>query len=56
MQRENAGRYEMSIKTFRDGALYADSISPKWFNKSLPMKNGDTVTVIGKVVGVYRHL
>ena len=56
VQRESGGSYEMSIKTFRDGALHADSMSPKWFNKSLPMKDGDTVTVIGKVVGIYRRL
>lgn len=56
VQRESNGRYEMSIKTFRDGKLYADSVNPKWFNKTLPMRDGDTVTVIGKVVGIYRSL
>lgn len=55
VQRERDGRYELTIKSYRDGKLWPESTNPKW-RHPVPMKDGDTVTVVGMVVGLYRSL
>lgn len=55
VQREKAGKYELTVKTYRDGQLWPESTNPRW-RHPVPMKNGDTVTVVGLVVGLYRPL
>lgn len=55
VQRERNGRFELTVKTWRDGKLWPESTNPKW-RHPVPMKNGDTITVIGLVVGIYRQL
>ena len=55
VQRERDGKYELTVKTFRDNQLWPESTNPKW-RHPVPVKNGDTVTVVGLVVGLYRSL
>lgn len=55
VQREHAGTYELTIKTFRDDKLWPESTNPKW-RHPIPMRDGDIVTVVGLVVGLYRPL
>ena len=55
VQRERNGKYELTVKTFRDGQLWPESTNPRW-RHPVPMKNGDTITVVGLVSGLYRSL
>lgn len=55
VQRERGGRYELTIKTFRDNQLWPESTNPKW-RHPVPLKDGDVVTIVGLVVGLYRPL
>lgn len=55
VQRERGGRYELTIKTHRDGQLWPESTNPKW-RHPIPMRDGDVITVVGLVVGLYRSL
>ena len=55
VQRERNGKYELTVKTYRDGQLWPESTNPKW-RHPVPMKNGDTITVVGLVNGLYRSL
>lgn len=55
VQRERNGKYELTVKTYRDNQLWPESTNPKW-RHPVPVKNGDTVTVDGLIVGLYRSL
>lgn len=55
VQRERGGKFELTIKTFRDGALWPESTNPKW-RHPVTLKDGDIVTIVGLVVGLYRPL
>ena len=55
VQRERDGRYELTVKTYRDGKLWPESTNPKW-RHPLPLRDGDVVTVVGLVVGFYRSV
>lgn len=55
VQRERNGKYELTIKTFRDNQLWPESTNPRW-RHPVPLKDGDIVTIVGLVVGLYRPL
>ena len=55
VQRERDGSFELSVKTYRDGQLYPESTNPKW-RHPLPLRDGDTIRIVGQVVGLYRSL
>jgi SOS-response transcriptional repressor LexA len=55
VQREQKGAYELTIKSYRDGKLWPESTNPKW-RHPVAMKDGDTITIVGLVVGLYRAL
>jgi SOS-response transcriptional repressor LexA len=55
VEREREGKFELTVKTYRDGLLWPESTNPKW-RHPLSFKNGDTVVIVGLVTGLYRPL
>lgn len=55
VQRERNGKYELTVKTFRDKKLWPESTNPKW-RHPIAIDDGDIVTVVGLIVGLYRPL
>lgn len=55
VQRERNGRFELTVKTYRDGQLWPESTNPKW-RHPVKMNDGDIVTIVGLVTGLYRTL
>ncbi len=55
VQRERDGKFELTIKTYREGKLWPESTNPKW-RHPMPFRDGDEITVVGLVIGFYRSL